>query len=173
MMYLPLASGAFFSLDNTDFVVTIAFLIFVGLLWYLKVHEKIGVLLDRRADTIRAELDEAHQLREEAQSLLAGFERKQKEVAEQSEHIIAAARSEAEIALAEAKEDLKDTIARRIQAATDRIASAEQAAVRDVRDRAIAVATQAAAEVIAEKMSADKANELIDGSIATVREKLH
>ena len=173
MMFVTLASGPFFSLYNTDFVVTIAFLIFVGILWYLKVHQKVGGMLDKRAEAIRTELDEAHQLREEAQSLLASFERKQKEVAEQSEHIIAAARSEGEDALAQAKEDLKVTIARRIQAATDQIESAEKAAMREVRDRAIAVATQAAAEVIAEKMSSQKANALIDDSIKTVSEKLH
>jgi len=173
MMFVTLASGPFFTLDNTDFVVTIAFLIFVGILWYLKVHHKVGGMLDKRAEAIRSELDEAHQLREEAQSLLASFERKQKEVAEQSEHIIAAARSEAEDALVQAKENLKVTIARRLQAATDQIESAEKAAMRDVRDQAVAVATEAAAQVIAKEMSAQKANALIDASIKTVSEKLH
>jgi len=173
MMFVTLGSGPFFTLDNTDFVVTIAFLIFVGILWYLKVHHKVGGMLDKRAEAIRSELDEAHQLREEAQSLLASFERKQKEVAEQSEHIIAAARSEAEDALVQAKENLKVTIARRLQAATDQIESAEKAAMRDVRDQAVAVATEAAAQVIAKEMSAQKANALIDASIKTVSEKLH
>ena len=46
------ASGPFFSLRNTDFVVTIAFLIFIGILVYYKVPQLIGGLLDKRAAMI-------------------------------------------------------------------------------------------------------------------------
>jgi len=89
------ASGPFLSRRNTDFVVLIAFLLFVGALVYLKVPGLIGRKLDERAEGIRGELDEARALREEAQALLAGYERKQKEVQEQSERIIAHAKQEA------------------------------------------------------------------------------
>ena len=71
------ASGPFFSLNNTDFVVTIAFVLFVALLIYLKVPGMVTKMLDQRADGIQSELDEARALREEAQSILASYERKQ------------------------------------------------------------------------------------------------
>ena len=74
------ASGPFISLSNTNFVVLLAFLLFVGLLIYLKVPGKLNGMLDERAKGIQSELDEARSLREEAQSILAEYERKQKEV---------------------------------------------------------------------------------------------
>ncbi len=167
------ASGSFFSLSNTNFVVTISFLIFVGFLIYMKVPGKIGELLDKRAAGIKSELDEARALREEAQALLASFERQQKDVQEQANRIVSQAKSEATSASEQAREDLQKSIARRLQAAEDRIASAEADAVREVRDRAIAIAIAAARDVIAKQMSATDANKLIDDGIATVGAKLH
>ncbi|MGG7643321.1 F0F1 ATP synthase subunit B [Rhodovulum sp. YNF3179] len=167
------ASGPFFSLANTDFVVLIAFLLFIGVLVYFKVPSLLGGMLDKRAETIRSELEEAKALREEAQAVLASYERKQKEVAEQSERIIKNAKDEAAAAAEEAKAELKRSIERRLQAAEEQIASAENAAIRDVRERAIQVAVSAAAEVIAQKMSASDANKLIDSAIDDVKAKLH
>lgn len=167
------ASGPFFSLGNTDFVVLLAFIVFIGVLYYYKVPSMIGGALDKRAEGIQSELDEARALREEAQSLLASYERKQKEVQEQADRIVAAARQDAAAAAELAKQDLQKSIARRMQAAEDQIASAEANAVKEVRDQAIAIAVAAAREVIAKQMSAAQANKLIDESIDEVGAKLH
>ena len=167
------ASGPFVSLKNTDFVVLIAFLIFVGILLYYKVPSKIGEMLDGRANTIKAELEEAKSLREEAQELLASYERKQKEVQEQADRIVASAKEEATAAAASAKDEIANSIARRMAGAEDKIASAQAAAVKDVRDRAVQVAVGAAKSVVAKQMDAKGANSLIDDAIATVGDKLH
>lgn len=167
------ASGPFVSLGNTNFVVLIAFLIFVGVLVYLKVPGLLGRKLDARAAAIKAELDEVRALREEAQTLLAGYERKQKEVRAQAERIIAQARDEANQAAAEAKDEIKASVARRLQAAEDQIASAEARALRELRDQAVTVAVAAARDVIAKEMTAADGNALIDAAIAEVDAKLH
>lgn len=167
------AEGPFVSLFNTNFVVLVAFLLFVGVLVYLKVPGLLGRMLDDRAEGIRRDLDEAKALREEAQTLLASYERKQAEVAEQAERIVAQAKSEATEAAAAADEALKASIARRLAAAEDQIASAQASAVKDVRDQAIQVAVAAASDVIASKMTATEGNGLIDAAIAEVEAKLH
>jgi F-type H+-transporting ATPase subunit b len=170
-----LAAGnkPFFSLGNTDFVVTIAFAIFVGILLYKKVPSLVSEMLDKRANSIKAELDEAKALREEAQSLLATYERKQKEVQEQADRIVTAAKEEAATAAAAAKEDIAKSITRRLAAAEDQIKSAEASAIKDVRDQAIVVAIAVAREVVASQMDPKAAGAMIDDSIATVGEKLH
>ena len=167
------ASGPFFSLGNTDFVVLIAFLVFVGVLVYFKVPGMLGKMLDDRADSIRNDLDEARALREEAQTVLAEFERKQKDVAEQAELIVTQARADAEEAATQAKVDLEKSIERRLQAAEDQIASAEANAVREVRDTAVNVAIAAAADVVAKGMTDADAKALIDDSLKVVDAKLH
>ncbi|MDJ0824697.1 MAG: F0F1 ATP synthase subunit B [Rhodobacter sp.] len=167
------AGDRFFSLANTDFIVLISFLLFIGILVYLKVPGLLGGMLDKRAEGIRAELDEAKALREEAQTVLASYERKQKEVAEQSQRIVEHAREEARLAAEKAKEELQASMARRIAAAADQIDSAQAKVVKEVRDEAITVAVAAAREVIAKQMTSAAANKLVDDAIAAVETKLH
>lgn len=167
------AKGPFLSLANTDFVVLISFIIFVGVLLYFKVPGMIGGMLKTRAEGIQSELNEARALREEAQSLLAEYERKQQEVQEQAGRIVEQAKADAEAAAVTAKADLEAAVARRLAAAEDQIASAEASAVKEVRDEAALVAVAAAREVIANQMTATSANALIDDAIATVDAKLH
>ncbi len=170
------ASGgghAWYSLNDTNFVVLIAFAIFLGVLVYFGVPKLITKMLDDRAEGIKSEIDEARALREEAQTILASFERKHKEVEGKVAGIIEHAKTEAEIAADAAKADLKDSIARRLQAAVDQIASAEEAAVREVKDKAINIAVAAAGEVIAANMSAKDAGGLIDDAIKVAGDKLH
>ena len=167
------ASGPFVSLGNTDFIVLIAFILFVAVIVYLKVPGLLAGLLDKRADAIRAELDEAKSLREEAQTVLASYERKSREVHEQSQRIVDHAREEAKVAAEQAKEDLKASMARRLAAAEDQIESAQAKAVKEVRDEASSVAIAAARDVIAKQMTAAQGNALVDDAISTVETKLH
>ncbi|WP_179378877.1 F0F1 ATP synthase subunit B [Jannaschia marina] len=167
------ASGPFFSLSNTDFVVTLGFLVFLGILLYFKVPALLMGQLDARAEGIQKDLDEAKALREEAQALLASYERKTKEAQAQAEEIVAAAKAEASAAAEQAKADLEASVARRLSAAEDQIESAQAAAVKEVRDTAISVAVAAAGEVVAKQMTATEANRMIDQSIDDVAAKLH
>ena len=167
------ASGPFFSLYNTNFVVTIAFVCFVSVVLYLGVPKILAKMLDARADGIRAELEEARSLREEAKALLASYEKKQTEVQAQADRILEAARVEAAAAAEQAKADIVTSVARRLVAAEEQIASAEAAAVKEVRDQAIVVAVGAARDIIASQMTAADGNSLINDAIAQVGAKLH
>ncbi|MGM0584565.1 MAG: F0F1 ATP synthase subunit B [Pseudomonadota bacterium] len=158
---------------NTDFVVGIAFVLFLAVLWYFKVPTFLANALDKRAARIREELDEARRLREEAQTLLASYERKQKEVEGQVQDIIAHARTEAEEAAEQAKKDLEVSLQRRMRGAEEQIEFAEAAALRSVRDDAIRVATAAAGEAISKKMTPELQAKLTDQGIRTISEKLH
>ena len=167
------AGDVFFSLKNTDFVVLLAFLLFIGVLIYFKVPTMLSGMLDKRADGIQSELEEARALREEAQTLLASYERKQKEVRDQADRIVTAAKAEAQTAAEQARADLAESLERRIAAAEDQIGSAQAAAVKEVRDQAIVIAVAAARDVIAKQMTAAEGNALIDNAIAEVDAKLH
>jgi F-type H+-transporting ATPase subunit b len=167
------ATGPFFSLGNSDFVVLVAFLIFVGVVVYFGVPRMITGMLDSRAERVRTELENARALREEAQTMLAEFERRQKDVQDEAARIVAQARSDAEAASAQAKKDLEASLARRMDAAEAQIASTEAAAVREVRDRAVQVAVAAAAEVIARGMTPEDRAAMIEDGLKVVDAKLH
>jgi F-type H+-transporting ATPase subunit b len=169
------ASGeyGYFSLRNSDFVVLIGFAVFVAIVFYFKVPPRLMGMLDNRADGIRRDLDEARALREEAQTLLASYERKTREARDQADDIVAAAKRDAEAAAEQAKAGLAASVDRRMAAAEDQIASAQAAALREVRDRAVQVATAAAAEVLARQMGPAEQDEMIDRAIGQVEAKLH
>ena len=86
---------------------------------------------------------------------------------------MAQARDEAAAVATQAKADLEKSIGRRIAAAEDQIASAEAAAIKEVRDRAVVIAIGAARDVIAKQMTAADGNKLIDDGIDVVDAKLH
>jgi F-type H+-transporting ATPase subunit b len=167
------ADKPFFSLANTDFVVLLGFLTFIGILVYFKVPGRLAGMLDARAVAIKADIDEARALREEAKSILATYERRQKEVQDQAERIVASAREEALAAAQQAKDELKRSIARRLAAATDQIASAEASAIRQVREEAVTVAIAAAGDVLAKQMTAEAASASIDEAILQVEARMH
>ena len=110
---------------------------------------------------------------EEARALLSSYEKKQKDVQEQSERIVSQAKAEAEAVAQQAKADLKDSIARRLVAAQDQIASAEAQALRAVREQAVTLAVAAAGDVLSKQMTSDRAAASIDMAIAQVDAKFH
>lgn len=167
------ASGPFFSLRNTDFVVLLAFLLFVGVMLYFRVPKIIGDLLDKRAEGIRNDLAEARRLREEAQEIYASYERRQREVKTQADDIVANAKREATLEAEKAKKALALSIERRLQAAEDQIASAEGDAVRAVRDRAIQTAIGAATEILGKQANAAGRSAGIDEAIEDVARRLN
>mgnify|MGYP002651881829 CR=1 FL=1 len=167
------ATGPFFSLRNTDFIVLLAFLVFVGILLYFRVPSAVAKLLDKRAETIKADIAEARRLRDEAQDIYAGYERRQREVKGQAADIVANAKREAMAQAEKAKLDLQRSIERRLAAAQDQIASAENDAVRAVRDRAVQVAVAAATDILGRQMGAQDRAAGIDRAIDDVARHLN
>lgn len=160
-------------LYDSNFVVALSFLLFVGILVWAKVPGMITRALDARAERIRGQIEEARALREEAQVLLASYERKSREVSRLADEIVERAREEAKAAAAAGRKALERTVARRLRAAEEQIAAAEAAAVAHIRNEAAAIAVAAAAEVIAARMSEAEAARLTDEAIAETARRLN
>jgi F-type H+-transporting ATPase subunit b len=160
-------------LAMAEFWVAVAFVAFVAILVYYKVPKLIAKALDERADAIRKDLDEARHLREEAQSLLADYQKKHRNVAQEAEAIIDLARREAEALAHETRVSLKQTLERRTKLAEDKIARAEAQAVDEVRASAVDVAVAAAEKILREKMAGSGGAALIDQSIRDLKGRLN
>ena len=160
-------------LAMAEFWVAVAFVLFAAILVYYKVPALIAKALDDRAEAIRKELDEARRLREEAQSLLADYQKKHRNVGQEADAIIDQARREAEAFAHETRASLKDTLERRTRLAEDKIARAEAQAVDEVRGSAIDVAVAAAEKILREKMAGAGGAALIDQSIRDLKGRLN
>jgi F-type H+-transporting ATPase subunit b len=157
---------------DPEFWVAIAFVIAVGLvLW--KSAPMIAKSLDDRAAKIKAELDEAQRLREDAQRTLAEFQRKQRDAFKEAEQIAALAKSEAERAAAQAARDLEAALQRRQTQALEEIALAEAKARTEIRNTTVDVAIAAVRRVLAEQLDQQRKSRLIDDAIAELPKLLH
>ena len=164
------AHGSFF--ETPEFWVMVAFIITVGLVGKTIV-QKISTAMDERSEGIRSEIEEATRLREEAQELLASYERKQRDAVEEARQIADRAKAEAEYLSKKAEQDLKNLLERRERQAKERISQAEVAAIDEVRAAAIDVALEASQRLLAKKMTGSKSDALIDAAIKELPGKLH
>jgi F-type H+-transporting ATPase subunit b len=152
--------------------VAVGFFIFVAAVF--KVAKKtITGALDGRAEDIRNSLDQAAGLREEAQHLLAEYQRKQRDAVKETEQMLAHARAEAERMAKEGAEKLEEALKRREQLAVEKIAQAETDAIREVRAISVDVAVAATRSLIASNMDAGKSGAMVDEAISDLSKKLH
>ncbi len=158
---------------DAEFWETIAFLAFIGLLWYVGAYKKITGILDKRSARISNELSEAANLRSEAEALLASFVRKKAEAEAEAKSIIAQAQTEAEIIAREAHERAAEFVRRRTRQAEEKIASAEAQAMAQVRDAAADAATKAAEIVLKAQAAGAFGEDLLKGGIADLKRLLH
>ena len=158
---------------DPTFWVAVAFVIFFVVLIFLKVPGMVAAQLDKRAEQIENEIREAEKLREEAQDLLATYQRKQREAEDEIANITAAAKEEAERMRKNGAERLEQALARREKMATDRIAQAEAQAVDQIRRMAVDIAMNATRDVVSDQVAGDKGGKLVDASIEQVAKKLH
>jgi F-type H+-transporting ATPase subunit b len=156
-----------------EFWIAVAFGVFVLILLYYRVPNLVAKSLDDRAEAIRKELDEARRLREEAQTLLADYQKRHRNVGQEADAIVEQARREAEAFAHETRVSLKDTLERRTKQAEDKIARAETQAVDEVRAAAIDVAMAAAERILREKTAGSSGASLIDQSIRDLKGRLN
>lgn len=158
---------------TAEFWVAVSFFTFVAVIFYYKVPGLVTAALDKRAQDISKELDEARRLREEAQALLASYQRKQADAMKEAEGIVAQAKLEAERLADETRSNMQGQVERRQALAEDKIRQAEAQAVQEVRAAAADIAVSAARTIISEKVDASKDARLVETSIAELSSKLH
>jgi F-type H+-transporting ATPase subunit b len=158
---------------EAEFWVAVAFVMFGGILAYFQVHKLITRNIDERRDRIKAELDDARRLKDEAQALLAQYQRKQAEAEREAAAIIASAKAEAERLAFEANAKMEDFVARRTKMAESKIAQAEAQALADVRAAAADAAVAAAETILTRTVKGKVADELIAKGIDDVKQKLN
>ncbi|WP_313197095.1 F0F1 ATP synthase subunit B [Rhizobium sp.] len=158
---------------DATFWALIGLVLFVLLMIYIKVPGMMAKSLDKRADNIRAELDEAKRLREEAQALLAEYQKKRKEAEAEAAALVAAAEREAALLTEEARQKTEEFVARRNALSEQKIKQAEADAITAVKSAAIDIAVEAAGKVIAAKTDKTTQTALFKDAVAKVQSRLN
>ena len=145
--------------------VAVAFIIFI-VLFGAKLWKVLAGMLDKRAETVRNELEEASRLRREAEAMLADATKRREAALAEAKALLEGAHAEAARLAKDAAEEAQAAAQRREKMALDRIAAAEKAAVDEVRITAADIACVAAGRVIREGLTAETDAGLVDHAIA-------
>ena len=159
--------------EDPETWVAIAFVILMGGFAWLGVHRTVFTALDHRAERIKAELDDARRLKDEAAKVLAEYKARRATAEREADEIITNAKAEAERIAADAKTKMEDFVARRTKTAESKIALAEAQALADVRAAAAEAAVTAATTILSQSVKGQVADDLLAKGIAEVRQKLN
>ncbi|PIR38436.1 MAG: F0F1 ATP synthase subunit B [Alphaproteobacteria bacterium CG11_big_fil_rev_8_21_14_0_20_39_49] len=157
---------------DPTFWVAVSFVVFIALV-YKPVGNLIVDALDKRSLRIKNELGEALRLKEEAQALLASYQRKQKEMAEEAESIVAEAEAEAKRIAKEAEKELDITLNKRVEMAMQKIAAYEASIVQQVKDNSVDIAISTVRAIVMDTLNKEASEELIGHAISGIGKKLH
>ena len=156
-----------------EFWVAVAFVVLMVVFVWLGVHRTVLTALDHRSERIKAELDDARRLKEEAAQLLEQYRTRRTSAEREAAEIISGARAEAERIAAEAKTKMEDFVARRTKTAENKIALAEAQALADVRAAAANAAVAAASTILSHSVKGSVADDLLAKGIAEVKARLN
>jgi F-type H+-transporting ATPase subunit b len=159
-------------LQNPEFWIVVAFIAFL-IIAFRPASKAIITMLDGRGEKIRQELEEAQRLREDAQSTLASYQRRQREALKEAEDIMAHAREEAERLRQHTVAELEASMKRREAQVMDKIALAEASALQEVRNLTVDLAVAASSRVLAQRLDEKQGGKLIDAAIADLPGRLH
>ena len=158
---------------DATFWALVGLFIFIGVIIYFKVPPMITKSLDDRADAISKELEEARSLREEAQALLAEYQKKFETAQAEADDIVTQAKREASHIVDEARAKSEEYVARREAMAAQKITQAQNDAVGEVRARAADVAIAAAAKLLGDKTDTKSSSDLFKSSLAEIKSRMN
>ena len=156
-------------ISDPSFFALVGLILFFVVLIYFKVPGSLGSRLDDRAQKIADELEDARRMREEAQELLASYQRRQRE----AETIVSQAKKEAKRIREQARKDLEDRLERRAVMAEAKIAQAEKQAAAEVRAAAADQAVAAAEALIRDKLDEKGRDAILKSSLSDLEKRLN
>ena len=160
------------SLDNTDFVVLISFLIFVGVLIYFKVPSIVGAFLDKRSNDIQSEIEKAGEILEEAKKILSSIEADHIRTSETIGQMVETARSRAGEEEEKAKKNIEELMKNKLISAEGQVMSNERKILEEIEDRAIDLSIEKVKVKLSQSLSSSDYDNQFDESIQSIEKGL-
>ena len=160
------------SLDNTDFVVLISFLIFVGVLVYFKVPAIVASFLDKRSADIQNEIDKASEILEEAKEILSSIEADHKRTSETIEQMIMTAKERAGGEEEKAKKQIEELMKSKLISAEGQVKSNERKILEEIEARAIDLSIEKVRAKLSKSLSGNDYDKYFNASIQSIEKGL-
>ena len=160
------------SLDNTDFVVLISFLIFVGVLIYFKVPSIVGAFLDKRSNDIQSEIEKAGEILEEAKKILSSIEADHIRTSETIGQMVESARSRAGEEEEKAKKNIEELMKNKLISAEGQVMSNERKILEEIEGRAIDLSIEKVRMKLSKSLLSSDYDNQFDASIQSIEKGL-
>ena len=139
---------------DATFWVAISFFIFLGVLFYFKVPQKVFGALNESINKIKKDIDEAEKLKEEAKNILSEYEAKLSKSKVEVDLMIKNAQKESETNIIKINDQFHSIFENRKKMAEDKIKQMKLQATKDIKNYSVEVAIIALEKII--KNSVDK-----------------
>ena len=150
---------------NATFWVAVSFFIFIAVLVYLKVPQKIHTSLSDKINEIKREIEEAEKLKKEAKALLSGYESKIDKSKKESKEIINLAKEESEKTIIEKTQQFHQIIEERKKNTELRITQMKENALKEIKDISVKISIEAVESLIKNSIDKNKLENLYNKSL--------
>ena len=154
---------------DATFWVSVSFFIFIGVLIYFKIPQKISVTLNGIINTIKSEVDEAESLKEESKNILSEYEKKISNSKKEIEDMINVATEEAETHVLKANKEFHTQTENRKKNTEDRIKQMKNQALRDIKNASVKIAISSVESLLKNSLDKNKLNKIFTSSVVETK----
>ena len=150
---------------DATFWVMISFFLFVGLLIYFQIPQKIKTTLENSISNIKNQIDEANKLKEDAKNILTEHEKKISNSKTEMKSMIAKANEEAEKNVIKVNEDFHNFMENRKKNAEDRVKQLKNQALKDIKNTSVRIAIESVEKLLKNSLDKSKLDKIYISSI--------
>ena len=157
---------------DATFWVAISFLLFIGLLVYFKIPQKVNEILNQLILNIKKEIDESEKLRNEAKTLLDNSQSKLDSAGEETNKIIEQAKKDSENLVIEINEKFHKTAEIKKKLAETKITQMKEAAIKEIKDTSIKIAVASVKKIISTSVDKNKLDAIFEKDLEKAKTEL-
>ena len=150
---------------DATFFVTVSFFLFLGILVYFKIPQKIKGILEENISSIKSQIDEADKLKEDAKNILIEHEKKISNSKAEVKKMINMAHDEAEKNVIKTNQDFHNLMESRKKNAEERIRQLKNQAVKDIKNASIKIAIESVEKLIKNSLDKSKLDKIYSASL--------
>ena len=158
-------------IDST-FWVAISFIIFIGVLIYFKIPQKVNEILNKLILDIKNEIDESEKLRSEAKILLDSAQKKLETAQSVSKEILDQAKKDSDNMIIELNDKFHKSSEIKKNLAENKISQMKEAAIKEIKDTSIKIAVDSVKKIITTSIDKSKLDALFQKDLDKTKEEL-
>tara|TARA_B110000285_G_C14663677_1_gene397187 strand:+ start:38 stop:535 length:498 start_codon:yes stop_codon:yes gene_type:complete len=150
---------------DATFWVAVSFFIFIGVLIYFKIPNKIIITLNDSINSIKGEIDDADKLKEESKNILSEYEKKISSAKIEIDLMLNSALNEADKNVLKTNKEFHEQMENRKQNTEDLIKQMKNQALKDIKNASVKIAIKSVESLLKNSLDKNKLNKIFVSSV--------